>query len=272
MDEGRPEDREGRGMSKGLAVVTGASTGIGLELARCCAADGYDLIVCADEPAIEAAAAGLAQAGLRVTPVNADLGTEAGVERLMAEIGGRKIDLLLANAGIGLHDAFLDQDWSEARRVVEVNVVGTLALLHQAGRRMRARGAGRILVTGSIAGYMPGSFHAVYNASKAFLDNFSYALGNELKDSGVTVTCLMPGITDTAFFDRAGLTDTALGATDKKADPADVARQGYRAMMSGESGVVTGAMNKLQAKMAGVTPQPALAEAHRKLARPGSGD
>jgi short-subunit dehydrogenase len=257
-------------MSKGLAVVTGASTGIGLELARCCAQDSYDLVVCADEPEIESAAAGLG-GSVQVTPVNADLGAEAGVDKLMAAVGGRDIELLLANAGIGLGDAFLDQEWGAARRVVEVNVIGTLALLHRAGRRMRARGTGRILITGSIAGYMPGSYHAVYNASKAFLDNFAYALGNELKDSGVTVTCLMPGVTDTAFFDRAGLTDTKLGATDKKADPADVAQAGYKAMMKGESGVVPGAANKLQAKMAGVTPQPALAETHRKLAEPGIG-
>ena len=258
-------------MSKGLAVVTGASTGIGLELARCCAADGYDLFVCADEPAIETAAAELSRGGAKAAPVAADLGTEAGVDQLLAAVGERDIDLLLANAGIGLRDAFLDQDWAEARRVIDVNVVGTLALLHKAGRRMRARGAGRILITGSIAGYMPGSFHAVYNASKAFLDNFAYALGNELKESGVTVTCLMPGITDTAFFERAGLEDTGMGTTDKKADAADVARQGYEAMLKGESGIVTGAMNKLQAKMAGVTPQPALAESHRKMAKPGSG-
>ncbi len=259
-------------MSKGLAVVTGASTGIGLELARCCADDGYDVVVCADEPAIEAAAAELSQGGATVTPVEADLGTEAGVQKLMAKIGGRDIDLLLANAGIGLRDAFLDQDWNKARRVVEVNVIGTLALLHQAGQRMRYRGAGRILVTGSIAGYMPGSFHAVYNASKAFLDNFSYALGNELKESGVTVTCLMPGITDTAFFDRAGLGDTALGASDSKADPAEVARKGYASMMKGDSGIVPGAKNKMQARMAGVTPQSSLAEAHRRTAEPGSAD
>jgi uncharacterized protein len=259
-------------MSNGLAIVTGASTGIGLELARCCAEDGYDVIVCANEPAIEQAAALLGQAGVAVTPVNADLGTEAGVDRLLAAVGDRDIDLLLANAGIGLRDAFLDQDWAEARRVIEVNVVGTLALLHRAGRRMRVRGSGRILITGSIAGYIPGSFHAVYNASKAFLDNFAYALGNELKESGVTVTCLMPGVTDTAFFERAGLGDTAIGATDKKADPADVARKGYAAMMKGESGIVTGAMNKLQVTMAGVTPQPVLAEAHRKMAKPGTAD
>lgn len=258
-------------MSNGLAVVTGASTGIGLELARCCAEGGYDLVACADEAEIEGVAAELSQGGAKVVAVRADLGTEAGIDQLLAAVGGRDIDLLLANAGIGLRDAFLDQDWVAARRVVDVNVIGTLALLHRAGQRMRARGAGRILVTGSIAGYVPGSFHAVYNASKAFLDNFTYALGNELKESGVTVTCLLPGITDTAFFDRAGLADTALGASETKDDPAEVARKGFAAMLRVESGVVTGAMNKVQAKMAGVTPQPSLAEAHRRMAKPGTG-
>lgn len=256
-------------MSRGLAVVTGASTGIGFELARCCAGGGYDLIVCANEPEIEAAAAKL-RGGVSVTPVQADLANETGVDTLVDAIGARDIDVLIANAGIGARGAFLDQGWEQARRVIDTNVMGTLALLHRAGRRMKARGKGRILITGSIAGHMPGSFHSTYNASKAFLDNFSFALADELHDSGVTVTCLMPGPTDTAFFERSDIEDTALGQS-SKGDPADVAGKGYEAMMRGDREVTPGLMNKIQSKLAGIVPESVIAAIHRTMARPGSG-
>jgi short-subunit dehydrogenase len=255
-------------MTRPLAVVTGASSGIGLELARCCVADGYDVVVCADEPEIATAAAELGQGGAAVETVQADLATGEGMERLLGAIGDRPVDALLANAGIGLGNAFLDQDLGEAERVVALNVTGTLALVHAIGRRMRARGEGRILITGSIAGFLPGSFQAVYNGTKAFLDSFSMALRNELEGSGVTVTCLMPGPTDTEFFARAGMLDTPIGRSDSKADPADVARQGYEAMKAGKSGIVTGFMNKVQTVFAGIIPDTVLAEMHRRTAEP----
>jgi short-subunit dehydrogenase len=135
---------------------------------------------------------------------------------------------------------------------------------------MRERGQGRILITGSIAGLMPGTFQAVYNGSKAFLDSFSVALSNELKDSGVTVTCLMPGATETDFFDRADMTDTKVGSSDK-AHASDVAKTGFDAMMKGELKVVAGLGNKMRAAMAHVAPDSALAEMHRGMAEPGSG-
>ena len=254
--------------SKGFAVVTGASTGIGYELAKCCVEDGYDVLICADEPEIERAAEGLRTGGGRVETVQADVGTAEGIEALMSAIGDRPVDALLANAGTGLGGAFLDQPLSQVTQVVEVNINGVLRLVHRIGRQMRARNSGRILITGSIAGFMPGSFMAVYNATKAFLDNFSYALANELKETGVTVTCLMPGPTDTAFFDRAHMEDTPLGSMDSKADPAKVARDGYEAMQKGETGEVSGFMNKLQAAFAGVIPDKIVAEMHRKMAKP----
>ena len=224
-----------------LAVVTGASTGIGFELARCAAEKGYDLVIAADEPEIETAAEQLRSSGAAVIAVEADLSTGEGVDKLYNAIKGcdRPVDALFANAGRGLGRGFLDQEREAWKKVVDTNVTGTLDIIHKVGRDMRARNEGRILITGSIAGFLPGAFQAVYNASKAFLDSFSFALRNELKETNVTVTCLMPGATETDFFDRAGLMDTKLGAS-KKDDAADVARQGFEAMLRGDGDVVTG--------------------------------
>ena len=205
--------------TKKLAVVTGASTGIGYELARQCIKNGFDVIVAANEPEIETAAQRLRDGGKAVEAVNADLSKTEGVDKLIAKINGRPVDALLANAGRGLGRAFLDQDWDDVRYVIDTNVTGTTYLLQKIGRVMKNRRKGRILITGSIAGFMPGTYQAVYNATKAFIDSFCYALRNELKDSGITVTCLMPGPTDTHFFERAELTDTKVG-TGRKADPA----------------------------------------------------
>ncbi|MBB2829976.1 SDR family NAD(P)-dependent oxidoreductase [Rhizobium phaseoli] len=257
---------------KGLAVVTGASTGIGYELAKCAAQDGYDLIIAADEDRINQAAAHLKEFGTAVEAVEADLSTSQGVDRLVERItgSGRSVDLLMANAGCGLGKAFLDQDFAQARKVDDTNITGTIDLIHAVGNQMRSRGEGRILLTGSIAGFMPGSYQAVYNATKAFINSFSFALREELKDSGVTVSCLMPGATETEFFKRAGLLDTAIGQS-KKDDAGEVARIGYDAMMDGEGDVVSGWKNKLQAAVANVTPASVLAHQHSKMAEPGSG-
>jgi len=252
-----------------LAIVTGASSGIGYELARLFAEDGYDLILAADRPLADAIE-GLQAMGAEVQGVQVDLSTEEGVSTLYDCIGERRVDALAANAGHGLGKGFLDESFDDILHVVNTNVTGTLRLAHLVGRSMRAHGAGMILFTGSIAGLMPGSFQAVYNASKAFVDNFSFALRNELKDTGVTVTVLMPGPTDTDFFARAGLLDTRVGQDQHKMNPADVALYGYRAMKRGEGDVVAGLGNKIQAAMAAVTPQSMLAEQHRKLAEPGS--
>jgi short-subunit dehydrogenase len=251
-----------------LAIVTGASSGIGRELATCCAEEGFDLLIAADEPEINDAANELRLAGVSVDAVQADLATLVGVDALYEAIHGRQVSALLANAGRGLGGAFLDQDFRDVRHVVDTNVTGTLYLIHKVARDMRARGEGRILITGSIAGFMPGTFHAVYNGTKALLDSFAFALRAELKDSGVTVTCLMPGATETEFFERADMLDTKV-ATGKKQAADEVAREGFDAMMRGEGDVVTGWQNKLRAAMARVTPSGALAEQHRELAEPG---
>jgi uncharacterized protein len=252
-----------------LAVVTGASSGIGRELAAEAARRGFDLIVAADTPLHETCAELTSLGAQVVEAVQDDLATRDGVDRLCAAIGDRPVDALLANAGHGLGRAFLDQDFSDINHVIDTNITGTIYLVHCVGRRMRTSGQGRILFTGSIAGFMPGAFQAVYNGTKAFIDSFALALRNELKDTGVTVTCLMPGVTDTDFFARADMLDTKVGTQENKADPADVARIGFDAMMEGDADVVAGLKNKLQVAMAGVTPAEVLAEQHRKMAEPG---
>jgi short-subunit dehydrogenase len=251
-------------MSK-FAIVTGASTGIGLELAKLAAQDGYDLLLVADTPFTDT------PAGAKT--LETDLSTFEGVDQLLSAAGGRQVDLLCANAGHGLGRAFLDQDAKEWRHVVDTNIVGTTYLLQKVLKDMVARGDGKVLVTGSVAGYVPGSFQAVYNGSKAFVDSFVAAIQNELKDSdGVTITNLMPGPTDTEFFERGDMMDTQVGADPKKEDPADTAKNGWDALMSGKASVVSGWKNKLQVAMSGVTPEAVKAEQHRKMAEPGTAE
>jgi uncharacterized protein len=256
-------------LARPLAIVTGASSGIGFELANYCAAGGFDLLIAADEPSIHEAALLIGKNGAKVDALEVDLATFEGVDKLYAAIEGRPVSALLANAGRGLGRAFLDQDFSDIRHVIDTNVTGTLYLIHKVGRDMRDRHEGRILITGSIAGFMPGTYQAVYNGTKALLDSFSFALRAELKDSGVTVTCLMPGATETEFFERADLMDTKVGVQKKQAAD-EVAKLGFDAMMRGEGDVITGWNNKLRAAISNLMPNEALAEQHRKLAEPGS--
>lgn len=252
-----------------LAVVTGASTGIGFELAKICAARGFDLIIAADEPRIAEAAESLRRGDVRVWEIETDLSTLAGVEALYELIQRltRPVDALIANAGRGLGGAFLDQEFAKVRRVLDTNIMGTVYLSHLVGRDMRMRGTGHIMIVSSIAGFIPGSFQAAYNGTKAFLDNFAAALSNELSGTGVTVTCLMPGPTDTEFFRRAEMLDTEAGQM-KKDDPAGVARDGFLAMMDGRREIVSGWHNKITAMLAHVTPNAILARQYRRTAAP----
>jgi uncharacterized protein len=256
-----------------LALITGASTGIGFELASIAAEEGYDLLVAANEELINAAAADFGRHDVEVMPVEADLSTRGGVDEMLRQLNGRQIDVLCANAGVGTGGAFLQQDFSNWEHSVNTNITGTIYLLQEVLKQMVQRGEGKVLITGSIAGYIPGSFNAVYNATKAFIDNFTDALRNELKDQeNITLTTLMPGATDTEFFERAGMLDTQVGADDNKDDPAKVARDGWDAMMKGEDRIVSGWKNKLQVAASGVVPVGVLAEMHRKMAEPGSAE
>jgi uncharacterized protein len=254
-----------------FAVITGASTGIGYEFAKHCASQGFDLAIAANDEEIFEAAAALGGNCISVDVIKTDLATLEGVRQFYDVADGRRVDVLFANAGHGLGGAFLDQDLTDIRHVVDTNITGTIYLVQLIGRDMRARGEGRILLNGSIAGFMPGTYAAVYNGTKAFINSFSFAIRAELEGTGVTVTCLMPGATDTAFFERAGMEDTRF-ARDDKDDPADVARAGFDAMIRGDGDVVAGWKNKIQAAVANVTPAERLAVQHRKMAEPRSGE
>jgi short-subunit dehydrogenase len=253
---------------RAFAVVTGASSGIGLELARQFQANGFDLIVAAEDDAIHAVAAELG-----AEPVQVDLAVAEGVEALYARIveSGRRVDALALNAGIGVGGEFADgTDLSKELRVVDLNCRSTVHLAKLVLRDMKARNAGRVLITSSIASTMPGSFQAVYNASKAFDQSFGLALRHELEDTGITVTLLMPGPTDTEFFERADMLDTAVG-TGEKDDPSDVARDGFEAMMAGEERVLSHSLKtKVQGRASRVLPDSAKAAMHRRMAEPGS--
>jgi short-subunit dehydrogenase len=256
-----------------LAVVTGASQGIGLELADQFAARGYDLVVAAEDESITTVGPGWQSTCATVQRVRVDLAAPDGVEALYRHVlgTGRPVDAIAINAGVGVGGDFArDTDLDAELRLIDFNVRSSVHLAKRVAGPMVARGSGRILFTGSIAGTHPGPFEAVYAASKAFLGSFSGALREELRDTGVTVTALLPGPTATNFFHRAGMEDTAVGSGPQDS-AADVARQGIEALLAGEEYVVTGAKNKAVAAAAKVLPDTAAARAHRSMSEPGSG-
>jgi uncharacterized protein len=257
-----------------LALVTGASSGIGYELARQFADNGFDLIVNAEDLELGPAAERLRDDGAQVTAVQADLATSAGVEQLLHSIraAGRPLAAAALNAGVGAGGAFAsDTDLDDELRLVDLNVRSTVHLAKHVVRDMVARDQGRILFTSSIASTMPGAFQAVYNASKSFVQSFALALREELQDTGVTITSLMPGPTDTEFFERADMLDTKVGTSDKD-DPADVARLGFEALMDDDERVVAASLKtKLQGRASRVLPDSVKAKMHRQMAEPGTG-
>jgi uncharacterized protein len=257
-----------------LAAVTGASSGIGKELALELARRGFDLVVCAEDGELVAAAEAMRLEGAHVKAVRSDLRSAEGVAAFHAATlaDGRQLDVLALNAGVGQGGAFVDIDIDDEVAIVDLNITSTLRLAKLALPAMIEQGAGRVLVTSSIASEMPGSFEAVYNASKSFLQSFTEALQNELKDSGVTLTSLMPGPTDTEFFERADMQDTKVGASDKD-DPATVAQRGLDALFAGKPRVTGGGLlTRIQDAASKVLPDRVKAAMHREMAEPGSGE
>jgi uncharacterized protein len=257
-----------------FAVITGASSGIGYELAKVFAEEGFDLLINAEDSALTDAERTLAEHGAGVQAVRADLSKPEGVQTLYESIKqtGRPVDAIALNAGIGMGGDFArETDLDQELELVDLNVRSVVHLSKLVLGDMTSRGEGRILFTSSIASTMPGTYQAVYNASKSFVQSFALALRRELKSTGVTVTSLMPGPTETEFFHRAQMDDTRVGASDSKDDPAEVAREGYEALMKGKERVVAGSLvNRLLAYGGRLVPDRAKAEAHRLMAEPRS--
>lgn len=257
-----------------FAVITGASNGIGLELAKVFAQERYDLLICSATEQIQQAKLALEQTGVQVWAVQVDLAKPQGVEELYANIvaTGRPLDAIAINAGVGVGGDFIRQtDLSKELNLIDLNVRSTVHLAKLVGRLMVDQGRGKILFTSSIAADLVGSYEAVYNASKAFVQSFALALREELKDTGITVTALQPGPTETNFFHRAGMDDTKVGQ-DPKDDPAQVARQGFDALMAGKDHVVAGSFkNKLFSTFGKLLPQKASGVIHRGMSEPGTG-
>jgi short-subunit dehydrogenase len=256
-------------MAKGLALVTGASSGIGFELAKLFADDGYDLVVAADDDAIQASADKLGATGAGVRAVQVDLRKPDDVELLYrTATDGRRLDVAVLNAGIGRAGPFVEADLDSDLSIVDLNVRSTVHLAKLVLSDMASRGEGKVLFTSSVASTMPGSLQTVYNASKSFVQSLSEALHDELRDTGVTVTSLMPGPTETNFFRRGDMLDTVVGRMPKD-DPAEVAKHGYDALMKGDRKVVAGsAMSKAIGLVNRVLPDSVKAVTSRVISLP----
>jgi short-subunit dehydrogenase len=259
--------------SRKLALITGASSGIGLELARVFAQNGYDLIVNSAGPRLEGAASELNNLGVEVSPVQSDLSSYEGVEQVWraVEQSGRQLDAAAINAGIGAYGDFArESSLEEELKLIDLNVKSTVHLAKRVLSQMARRGEGAVLLTSSIAGSIPAPLEAVYGASKAFVLSFGQSLRNELKDTDIKITVLQPGPTNTDFFHRAGMDHTKVGSEGKYTnDPAEVAKQGFEALMANKDHVFSQSVKtKLEGAMSKVVPDSVSAEMHRKQAEP----
>lgn len=256
-----------------LAVITGASSGIGYELAKQFAENGFDLLICSNSNEIVEAAQGLKSFGGVVESTRCDLATYDGVEDLYRNIKslGRPVEAIAINAGVGVGGASFDKtDLEEELNLLRLNVVGVVHLTKRILPDMIEAGHGKILFTSSVAAFLPGPYESVYSASKAFVQSFSEAIRFETKDKGITVTALQPGPTETNFFHRAGMDETKVG-DQKKDDAAVVAKQGFDALMEGRGEIIAGSMmNKIQANLGKIMPQKAAAKMHETMTRPNS--
>lgn len=257
--------------SKQFAVITGASSGIGFELARQFAQNGFDILITAEDPGIMDAAKKLESKGI-VIPVQIDLAKKDGVETLWQEIEAlqRPVDAIAINAGVGVGGSFSETDLAEELNMIALNVTSSTILAKYAVKKMLGQSHGRILITASIVSVMPAPFQAVYGATKAYLLSFAEGIRNELKDTNISVTALMPGATETNFFHRAGLDNTKVGMS-KKDNPADVAKDGFEALMAGKDHVVSHSAKTIMMEWAAeFLPETVKAEMHRKQSEPQS--
>src|ERR1700743_1089756 len=243
------------------ALITGGTSGIGKELAKLFAQDNYNLIIVArDQGELDHTAGEVSAAGIKVETISKDLSKMDQAFALCQELGDRQIDVLVNDAGQGVYGLFKDNDIERELDIIHLNICATVILTKHFLKEMVGRGEGRILNLGSVAGKLPGPWQAVYHATKAFVLSFTTAVREEVKDSGVTLTALMPGVTDTDFFHKAGMESSQV-VQDKEAmaDPAEVAKDGYEALMAGEDRVISGFKNKVQVNAANLMPDSTVA-------------
>lgn len=253
-----------------LAVVTGASSGIGYELARVFAQNGFDLYIVAEDANIFTAAEKFKSFGGRVEAAQIDLAKKEGVEDFYQKIRvyGKPVEAAALNAGVGVSGSFIENKIDEEENLINLNIMSTVRLAKHLLQDMVSNGRGRILFTSSIAAEMPGPYYACYAASKSFIQSFAEALREEVKDKGVVITALQPGATETKFFERAHMLDTPTGQA-KKDSPAEVAEDGFKALMEGKDHVVAGSFkNKVQASIAKFMSESQQAKTHAKQTKP----
>ena len=259
-------------MANKLALITGASSGIGLALAQELTDRGYDIIISSAGDRLQTAAEELRSSAAEVIEVPADLATSEGVEALWTEVSalGRPLDIACINAGVGVGGLFAETDLETEVKMVQLNCVGTILLAKRVVQAMLSQGDGKVLFTASIAGEMVAPREAVYAATKAFVLSFAHSLRYELRDTGVGVTALQPGPTETDFFHRAGMDDTEVGAEGKsESQPREVARQGIEALLAGDDHVYAASIKtKLEGKLANLVPGALKGAMHEKMAKP----
>jgi short-subunit dehydrogenase len=257
---------------KSFALITGATSGIGKELAKLFVKDGHNVVIVArDEAELSATAAELKSGNAEVITIAKDLFQKDSAAQVydLVKAKGIQIDTLVNDAGQGVYGLFAENDLQRELDIIHLNICSLVTLTKLFVKDFIARGSGRILNVGSIAGTAPGPYQAVYHGTKAFVNNFSEGLRSEVKDQGITVTVLLPGVTDTDFFNKAGMQDSkAVQDKDKMADPADVAKDGYDALMNGDDKVVSGFSNKMQVAMGSITPDSVIADKTKKTQEP----
>lgn len=253
-----------------VAVVTGASSGIGLEIARELIDKGFDVIITAEDDKLDAATHELALTGARVDAVRADLTTREGLDTLVEAVHavGRPVDALVLNAGVANPGVFVETPLEPELDVIALNVTAVVYLAKKLLPPMVERGEGRVLITSSVAAQMPGPYYATYAASKSFGLSFAEAIRQELKDTGVTVTALLPGPTETDFFDDNDMHGMPV-AEGPKDDPAKVAENAVEAMLKGKDKVVVRSFKaKMQAVTGALLPQKGKAAVHGATTKP----
>jgi short-subunit dehydrogenase len=252
------------------ALITGGTSGIGKELAKLFANDQYNLIIVArDQGELDSTASELSASGIKIETISKDLSNMDEAFALCQELGDRQIDVLVNDAGQGVYGQFKDNDIERELDIIHLNICATVILTKHFVQQMAARGEGKILNLGSVAGKVPGPWQAVYHATKAFVLSFTTAIREELKDSGITFTALMPGITDTDFFNKAGMNESkALQDESVKANPADVAKDGYEALMAGDDRVISGFKNKMEVNISNLMPDSAVAHNMHEQQKP----